>query len=147
MKQFLIMSLLVLTSYAQAQDNDGESRKLIETFFTTYEKSNVEKALDELFSTNVYFSMVPSHNIDEMKKKLVTLIESIGEYCGYEIIAKKTIGKSMIHYSCIVNYERQPLRYTFILYKPKDSWVLYNFQFDAEIMNELNESAKFYDVK
>lgn len=147
MKQFFIISLLVLTSCAQAnKDNDEESRKLIETFFTTYEKNSIERALDELFSTNAYFAMLPSHNLDEVKEKLVSYTDSIGKYCGYEIIAKKTIGKSMIHYSCIVNYELQPLRYSFTLYKPKDSWVLYNFQFDTEIVSELNESAKFYYI-
>jgi hypothetical protein len=53
MKQFFIISLLVLTSCAQAnKDNDEESRKLIEIFFTTYEKNSIERALDELFSTN-----------------------------------------------------------------------------------------------
>lgn len=91
--------------------------------------------------------MVPSHNIDNVKDRLTSYTDSIGKYCGYEIIAKRTIGKSMIHYSCIVNYELQPLRYSFILYKPKNSWVLYNFQFDSEIGTELNESAKFYYIK
>ncbi len=90
--------------------------------------------------------MLPSHNIDEVKEKLISYTDSIGKYCGYEIIAKRTIGKSMILYSCIVNYELQPIRYSFILYKPRYSWVLYNCQFDTEIVNELNESAKFYYI-
>lgn len=144
MKFFLIILLFLLTSCVQVnKNNDEESRKLIETFFITYERNSIEKALDELFSTNAYFAMLPSHNIDAVKDKLVSYTDSIGKYCGYEIIARKSIGKSMLHYSCLVNYELQPLRFSFTLYKPKTSWMLYNFQFDTEAVNE---SAKFYYI-
>lgn len=47
----------LLTSCVQVnKNNDEESRKLIETFFITYERNSIEKALDELFSTNAYFA-------------------------------------------------------------------------------------------
>lgn len=123
----------------------GNLTNLLRGFFTTYEK-DVEKALDDIFSTNVYFTADLS-NIDRVKKQLMSYTDSIGKYCGYEIIAKRTIGNSMIHYSCIVNYEVRPLRYTFTLYKPKESWVLYHFGFDSNIEEELSESAKFYYIE
>lgn len=147
MKYFIILSLLLLTSCGQKKSTNLESDKLIESFFDTYKDKGVEMALNEMFATNKYFSIMHSQGIDEVKNKLVSYTDSIGEYSGYEIVARRVVGKSLIHYSCIVNYEVQPIRLSFTLYKPKDKWVLFNFQFSTDFINELDESAKFYYIK
>ena len=140
MKQLFIMLLLVLTSCVQSNKvSDEGSRKIVETFFVTYESAGAEKALNEIFATNINFLKLPTHSIDELREKLKSCENTMGKYFGYEIIAKRVIG--------IVNYELQPLRYSFTLYKPKDRWMLYNFKFDSELTNELDESAKFYYIE
>ena len=148
MKQLFIMLLLVLTSCVQSNKvSDEGSRKIVETFFVTYESAGAEKALNEIFATNINFLKLPTHSIDELREKLKSCENTMGKYFGYEIIAKRVIGKTIVHYSCIVNYELQPLRYSFTLYKPKDRWMLYNFKFDSELTNELDESAKIYYIE
>lgn len=149
MKQlFVMLLLLVLFSCVQTRKTDDEEpRKIIETFFATYEKEGTEEALNEIFATNEYFAMLPVHSIGELKDKLSSYEDSVGKYCGYEIIGKRVIGKSMIHYSCVVNFELQPLRYSFTLYKPQNKWMLYNFKFDSDLVDELDESAKFYYIQ
>lgn len=118
---------------------NSESEKLIESFFDTYKNKGVEMALNEIFATNAYFSMMHSHTTDEVKNRLTLYTDSIGKYCGYEIVSKRIIGKSLIHYSCLVNYEVQPIRFLFTPYRPKDKWILYNFQFSTDFIDELNE--------
>lgn len=148
MKKLFIMLLVVMTSCAQSQKSgDDDSRKIVETFFVTYEKGGADNALNELFSTNDYFYRLPANSIDDLRKELETHEKTMGKYCGYEIIAKRIVGKSVIHYSCIVNYELQPLRFSFTLYKPKDKWMIYNFKFDSEITDEIEESAKYYYIQ
>lgn len=147
MKYFIILSFLLLTSCKEKKSISLGTEKLIESFFATYKNKGAEIALDEMFATNVYFSTIHSHSIDEVKRKLISYTDAIGKYCDYEIVGRRVIGKSLIHYSCIVNYEVQPIRISFTLYKPKDTWVLFNFQFSTDFVNELDESAKFCYIK
>ncbi|WP_291528471.1 hypothetical protein [Bacteroides sp. UBA939] len=126
---------------------DLESEKLIESFFDTYKSKGAEMALNEIFATNKYFSMMHSRSVGEVKSKLVSCTDSIGEYCGHEIVVRRVIGESLNHYSCIVKYEVQPIRLMLTLYKPQDTWVLFNFQFSTDFTDELDESAKFYYIE
>ena len=52
-----------------------------------------------------------------------------------------------MHYSCVVKYEMQLIRFMFTLYKPKDKWLLINFQFSTDFTNELDDSSKFYYIE
>lgn len=142
----IFLLLFVLTSCTQGTKDDG-SCKLIETFFATYETNGVEKALDGVFNTNAYFSTVSNGNINKIKKELSSYTDSIGKYCGYEIVGKRIVGESIVHYTCLVKYETHPLRFSFIFYKPENIWMLYDFQYDMETMSELKESAKFYYIE
>ncbi len=43
--------------------------------------------------------------------------------------------------SFLVKYARQPLRFTFILYKPNDKWVIQNFSWDSALEDELYNAS------
>lgn len=62
--------------------------------------------------------------------------------CEIELIAKKQLGESHIITSYRVRYDRQPIRFTFHLYKPKDKWMIYSFEYDGSLSGELEESIK-----
>ncbi len=147
MKYFIVLSFLLLTSCKHEEATNLESEKLITSFFDTYKSKGAEMALNEIFATNIYFSMMHSRSVDEVKNRLISCTDSIGKYCGHEIVVRRVIGKSLIHYSCIVKYEVQPIRFMLTLYKPQDTWVLFNFQFSTDFIDELDESAKFYYIE
>lgn len=88
-----------------------------------------------------------SQSVSEVKDRLIAYTDSIGEYCGYEIVSKRTIGNSLIRYSCVVKCEIQPTGFMLTLYKPKDKWLLFYFQFSMDFTNELDESSKFYYIE
>lgn len=79
--------------------------------------------------------------LETSKIKLNDLIEQLGAYQGYEFITEKRAGQSYILKSFLVKYDRQPIRFTFVLYKPKDVWNLQNFTFEADFDTELTEAA------
>lgn len=146
MKYIVILLFLLLTSCEQKKATNLDSEKLIESFFDTYKDKGVEMALNKIFETNVYL-MMHSRSIEDVRNKLVSYTDSIGNYCGYEIVARRNIGESLVHYSCLANYEVQPIRFLFTLYKPQNKWILFNFQFSTDFINELDESSKFYYIE
>lgn len=147
MKYIIIFSLLLLVSCNQKQAVHTDSDVIVESFFNTYKNQSPKVALNEIFATNKYFEIMHSQSVDEVKDKLLSSVDSIGEYCGYEIVSRRTIGHSLIHYSCVLKYEIQPIRFMLTLYKPKDKWLLFNFQFCMSFTNELDESSQFYYIK
>lgn len=147
MKYIIILSLLLLSSCNQKQVVHADSDVIIESFFNAYKNQSPRAALNEIFATNRYFETMHSQSIDEVKDRLISYADSIGQYCGYEIVSRRTIGHSLMHYSCVVKYEIQPIRFMFTLYKPKDKWLLFNFQFSTDFTNELDESSKFYYIE
>jgi len=83
--------------------------------------------------------------ITKIKSQLEGLNEDyVGKYYGYELIVEKKLGESYILLSYLVKFDRQPIRYTFQFYKPKDKWSIYSFQFDGSIDDEIEEAAKIY---
>jgi hypothetical protein len=137
---FSTMLLFVFNSFGQATNS-----KIIEPFFKEY-KIDPIKAYENLFVGNKWMKDKKSE-LETIKIKLNDLVSTLGEYYGYEIITEKKAGESLILQSFLVKYERQPLRFTFLLYKPNDSWQIQNFSYDANIDDELEEAAKAYRLK
>lgn len=118
---------------------------LIDSFFTSYSK-NAGQAVKDLYATNKWME-----NQKEQVDKVVATVNNltsnfIGDYYGYEPITSKKIGKSFVLYSYMVKYDRQPLRFTFQFYKPKNTWVLYAFSFDDDLDEELKEASKMKNL-
>ncbi|WP_333698551.1 hypothetical protein, partial [Bacteroides congonensis] len=84
-----------------------------------YKNEGVEKSLNDIFASNKYFAN-NAQSVANVKEQLISLADSLGEYCGYEVVSRNVIGTSLIHYTCIVNYEMRPVRFFFTFYKPQD---------------------------
>ena len=113
---------------------------IVELFFKKYKDEGTEQAIDYLFGTNKLFT--DTTQISGLKKKLVLLRQTVGLYLGKEFIMQKNAGKSLYFYSYIVKFENQPVRFTFMFYKPKNAWVLYHFKYDADLDTELENSGR-----
>jgi hypothetical protein len=113
---------------------------ITEIFFKKYKDDGTEQAIDYLFSTNKLFT--DTAQISGLKKKLVALKQSVGQYLGKELIAQRNAGKNLYFYAYVLRFENQPVRFTFMFYKPKNDWVLYHFKFDADLDNELEQAGK-----
>ena len=141
-KLLVVFFFLSLTNLSVGQD---VKETITTTFFKNY-KENPTKAYVDLFTNNKWMKDKKS-DIETVKIKLTELLSSLGEYYGYEPITEKSSGESYVLKSFLVRYERQPLRFTFVLYKPNDSWQIQNFTYDAGIDDELGEAAKVYRLK
>jgi len=114
--------------------------------FFNYFKNDVEKAIDSLFVSNEYMNQ-NELSIDNLKSQLKNTIKVLGDYYGYDFIISKKVGESMQLLSYMVKFDRQPLRFTFIFYKPQNKWRIYNFQYDADLDEELEDAGNIFFIE
>src|SRR6476661_2613490 len=138
---YCFIAFVLLSNFAYSQSTE----QITEAFFKAY-KENPTKAYGKLFDNNKWMKDKKS-DIETVKIKLADFISGLGEYYGYEAITEKSAGESYLLKSFLIKYERQPVRFTFLLYKPSDSWQIQNFTYDTNISEEIEEAAKAYRLK
>lgn len=139
MKIFPLLLLVLLSADAYSQKNNGQ--ELIDHFFDLYEKEGPDKALTYAFGTNAWMDA----NSDAVKNVIFELdktINLVGNYIGNEQIQSASAGSRFRILSYFVYYDRQPIRFTFELYKNNEGWMLWNFKFDTDYDSEIEESIK-----
>ncbi|RSK39856.1 hypothetical protein [Mangrovimonas spongiae] len=140
MKQLLVILLLITSGNLFSQSNP---ESLINTFFETYEK-DAGKAVKDLYATNKWTERIKD-DIDKIIGTVNGFTENyMGKYYGYEVITSKKFSESLVLYSYLIKYERQPLRFIFKFYKPNNKWVLYSYAIDDDLDIEIQEAAKLY---
>lgn len=141
-KLFSLLFLLICLTKPFAQTTTSE---ITDKFFTLYATDPI-KAVDYAFSTNKWFER-QQDGVSNLKNKLKNTIDLCGDYYGYELLSEKTAGTNIKLITYIVRYDREPIRFTFFMYKAKDDWRVNNFSYDENIDSELEEAAKAYRLK
>jgi hypothetical protein len=113
---------------------------LVNTFFKKYKDEGTAAAVDYIFGTNKYFTNTAG--ITQLKTKLDSLRQGIGNYLGKDLIVQKSASNSLVFYSYLAKHEIQPIRFTFMFYKPQNDWVLYRFKYDDQMDVELEDAGK-----
>ncbi len=141
------LALLCLFLLYSAQLVAQSPEELIDKFFTEYQAQGSTVALDNLYGTNTWISK-NSDAITTLKNRLAGVNEElVGKYHGKELIIKRSVGESLVLYSYMVKFDRQPVRFTFEFYKPNDEWIVFGFLFDDNLDDELEESAKIQMIR
>ena len=135
MKQ--IIFILFLLFFISCSEKEETAKLLVINFFEIYETKGINDAVDNIFQTNEHIIQQSPDKIESIKETWCSLVKEIGNYHGYEIISEYSLGKCLIHYCCVVKYEKQPVRFNFIFYKYSDKWVIYSFNFDNNIIDEV----------
>ena len=139
----LSLSLILITAVTAAAQETPES--LVDKFFDTYLSQGTSAALDEFYATNTWMDRNRDAT-EKLKSQFANLPSLVGDYYGRDLIVKKTLGESLVLISYLVKYDRQPIRFTFQLYKPKDVWLAYSFSYDDSFGDELEESARVHNL-
>lgn len=122
----------------QAQNNP---QQLLDKFFSLYQKEGSASALDYLFSSNIYLSQ-NQDGLEKIKQQLQGLIDVIGAYKDFELHDQNNFGSNFQMYRYVVRYQRQPLLFTFILYRPDNEWLFQNFLYDPNLDELLKQMSK-----
>lgn len=142
MKRTLLLSLLCM-AFASPTLAQNEPQDIIATFADRLENEGPRAAIDSLFSTNEWM-MRSQDTRDQITTQLTNLLPLIGEYHGREQIAARQAGGSLVLHSYLFKYDRQPIRFNFMFYRPQEVWTLYKFTFDDSFDAELEEANKLY---
>lgn len=132
-KVFLILVFALSVNVLFAQNTTYQG--VVEEFFSLYENKGPNEAVDFIFSTNKYLES-NQDQVTAIKLKLGTAVAVIGEFTGYEPVIVKEIGQSMMQGTYMVKYLRQPLFFTFIMYKPEKYWQIQTLRFDDKLSEE-----------
>ena len=147
MQKIKTLTLIIVVAFSINNLNaQNSTEEITNEFFKTYEKSPLN-AVDDVFATNKWMMERNKDGIENIKTQLTSFLGLVGEYYGYEKITEKSVGKSFKLVSYMIKYDRQPMRFTFVFYKPKDKWQVQNFQYDDNLDDELEESGKVYRLK
>jgi hypothetical protein len=142
--KIVLFIFFALTSLSLSAQSDPQ--KIIDEFFGLYETKGVDRSMDFIFGTNKWMDK-SRDQIEEVKLKLNSAVKLMGDYYGYNLITKKTVGDYYHLYTYMVRYDRQPIRFTIIFYKPGNQWKLMNFSFDDHLSEEIQEAAKLSKLK
>ncbi len=148
MKAFKVVLLGLILIACNSKSNsfsqsDLTPEQIVEVFFNQYDSEGIDSALEYIFSTNKWIAG-NKEGLNNLKSPLKDLVSQVGEYRGKELIAKKSIGENYILWSYMIKYDRQPVRFQFIFYKPSDKWQLQDFRYDDDLDTELIEAANAY---
>ncbi|OCB71798.1 hypothetical protein [Flavobacterium crassostreae] len=141
-KKIFIIIIVLISKTSYSQDLPDE---MIKSFFTQYSK-NPAKAVEKIYQTSIWTSRLKD-GIEDMKNEVGKYtIDYMGEYYGSELITKKQLSNTFVLYSYLLKYDRQPIRFIFKLYRPNDKWVLFSLKIDGVIDEEIEQSAKLFNL-
>lgn len=135
----LLCPVLLLVCSQKAKSQEQTPADISKKFFELYATKPMD-AIDQLFA-DVKKNKQVNDEITAIKKNLKVTIDQDGDYNGYELITEKGVGNTIKLLSYIVKYDKQPVRFVFVFYKPKDAWKIYTFQFNTNLDEELNNAA------
>ncbi|MBN7811262.1 hypothetical protein J0A68_09855 [Algoriphagus sp. H41] len=129
---FFVSALVVsLTNFCYAQKGPEE---IVNQFFDSY-KVSPSGAVDELLNSNTWMAENQGA-LNQVKTQLNNAVQLIGDYKGFEKISEVKKGESLVQLIYFVRYDRQPLRFVFLFYKPDDQWRIQNFLFDEKFLED-----------
>lgn len=146
MKYLQIFYLLLILSIVSC--NEGKQNQSCEPFFNgffnLYDKEGVKGSLNYAYSTNRWIlNDHPTETMDVITK-LEDFTNNLGKYSGYKLLKEQVINDHYLARSYMILYERQPVRFTFVLYRSEKTWQLQSFQYDVgtsdEVVNSMNLS-------
>lgn len=83
---------------------------------------------------------------DESKEQRDQLVERFGKPVGYEFIAKKKLGTSLIRLQYIEKTERHLVSWTFVFYRADQGWNLNDFYWHADVNRLFSEATSTLPV-
>lgn len=128
--KLIVRFILFILIFQVPLFSNEEPENIVSNFFSLYKERGNEPAIDYLFSNNpVLYSK--GESIHNLKLTITNIEKLLGKMIEYKIIKNLDIDNSLKIIITLVKYDRQPLRFLFVFYKPDKKWVTYRFEIDT----------------
>ena len=134
--KLLFVSALFFFLGHQSLQAQEQAEDVTKKFFDTFEKTGSDAAIDFVFSTNKWLAGDKT-TVDGIKSQFSKGIAIIGQYYGYELIDKKSAGENFVVLTYVLRYDRQPIKFIFILYRPNQKWQIQNLKLDDRLDDDM----------
>ncbi len=122
---FLVF-LLALPTVSQAQDT-SDPRAWTEQFFKTLVDGGAKEAHQLLLNDSQLGNQRPDA-IRGIRENMQTAEKGYGKATGYELLAEKKWGDSIVVFIAIVKREKTPVFWRLVFYRYRSSWNLVHFK-------------------
>ncbi len=113
---------------------EGDITDLCENALSHIVDGDVAKGIAAL---RPYALGISKSDMDSLENQLLgqadTIRDSYGDPLGYVLMSMANLKDTVLRAVYVVKYERHLIRWTFIFYKPYDSWILDFFNYDDSI--------------
>jgi hypothetical protein len=140
-KQTIALYFILSTTAIFGQTKD-DGQLIINKFFQVYKEKGAETAIKYAYGTNKWMDSTLTTKVNDMIVKLTQSVNLVGKFIGQEEIESRKVGSRFRVTSYFVYYQRQPIRFTFKLYKDGEDWSLFSFLFDTHYDDEIAEGIK-----
>jgi len=131
---FLLLFLSLLPSAYPAPS--GDYLQDISGFFATVKKGQPKEAAEQLLSSNPEAASRVENKLS-IENGLERMKDTLGELKDFNIIKEKKIGERIVYVLAFALYEKQPVRFEFIFYKPNDQWLFLNVNFGLQTVDDI----------
>ncbi len=137
-----LISLFILFTFGTTTTSIAQvtTKAITDAFFALYAK-DPGKAVEYAFSTNKYMLKKPEV-VSNVKTQLKSLSGVLGTYYGNELISDNSIAPSFREIKFLIKYDREPIQFTFLLYKPFNTWMVLNFAYNENLDKEIAGAEK-----
>ncbi len=139
---FLMLGSCLLLAGATLSDSktpltlrtEGDVTNLCENALSHIVDGDPAKGISTL---RPYATSISTEDVDSLENQLTgqaeTIKKSYGDAIGFVLVSMENLKDTILKAVYVVKYERHLIRWTFIFYKPYDSWILDYFNYDDRI--------------
>jgi len=135
--RFLVLSFILIISTPTVHAEDGADHlQQISSFFALIKKGQPKEAAEDLLSTNMEASSRMENKLS-VENGLERMKDTLGAFKDFNIIREKKIGDRIVYVLAFALYEKQPVRFEFIFYKPEEKWLFLNVNFGLQTVEDI----------
>lgn len=131
----LSLALFCTTSPLLAQGATDYLQE-ISAFFATIKKGQPKEAAERLLSTNAEAAARLDNKLS-VENGLERMKDTLGAFKDFNIVKEKKIGERIVYVLAFAIYEKQPVRFEFIFYKPEEKWLFLNVNFGLQTIDDI----------
>src|SRR6267154_1926202 len=133
----MVLGMAVIPAAPINEGYEGMINKL----FDAISEGKGSEGLDALYRSNPYSDKIQDA-VQQVKSSYGSIEGLVGKYRGSTLILKRDVGDRLVYLYYLVTYDREPIKFEFLFYRPGDKWVIQNFSFSDKITDDVRDFAK-----